>query len=61
EIDDRGALLVRPDRHIAWRASTRPESPRAVLADALRHALAREDGPAPSRGVEEPVESGAGA
>lgn len=61
EIDDRGALLVRPDRHIAWRASTRPQSPRAALADALHRALAREDGLAPATRVEEPVESGADA
>ncbi|HKR49580.1 MAG TPA: FAD-dependent monooxygenase [Pseudonocardiaceae bacterium] len=39
EIDDRGALLVRPDLHIAWRALTRPESVRDVLADAVRRAL----------------------
>lgn len=39
EIDDRGALLVRPDRHIAWRAHTRSPSPREVLAGALRQAL----------------------
>lgn len=40
ETDDRGALLVRPDRHIAWRAATRSESPREALASALRQALA---------------------
>lgn len=40
EIDDRGALLVRPDQHIAWRSLTRPSSPRDALAEALRHALA---------------------
>lgn len=39
EIDDRGALLVRPDRHIAWRSLTRPASPRDALADAVRQAL----------------------
>ena len=38
-IDDRGALLIRPDGHIAWRAHTRPTSPREALADALRQAL----------------------
>lgn len=41
EIDDRGALLVRPDRHIAWRALTRPKSPRDALGSALRQVLAR--------------------
>ena len=39
EIDDRGALLVRPDRYIAWRSFTRPSSPREALRDALRQAL----------------------
>lgn len=41
EIDDRGALLVRPDRHIAWRALTRPDSPTDALGAALRQALDR--------------------
>ncbi|HKR47693.1 MAG TPA: FAD-dependent monooxygenase [Paraburkholderia sp.] len=40
EIDDRGALLVRPDQHIAWRSFTRPSSPYDALADALRQTLA---------------------
>jgi 2,4-dichlorophenol 6-monooxygenase len=40
EIDDRGALLIRPDRHIAWRAHTRPDNPETALRTALRHALA---------------------
>lgn len=40
EIDDRGALLVRPDQHVAWRSRTRPSSPRDALAHALRKALA---------------------
>ena len=40
EIDDRGALLVRPDQHVAWRSHTRPSSPRDALAAALRQALA---------------------
>ena len=39
EIDDRGALLVRPDRFIAWRSAGRPESPEAVLRAAVRQAL----------------------
>ena len=41
ETDDRGALLVRPDRHIAWRSISRPASPRDALAEALRTALSR--------------------
>jgi len=30
-----GALLVRPDQHVAWRARTRPGDPAAALRDAL--------------------------
>jgi 2,4-dichlorophenol 6-monooxygenase len=41
EVDDRGALLVRPDRHIAWRSLTAVESPREALASALRTILDR--------------------
>ena len=40
EIDDRGALLVRPDRHIAWRSHTRPDHPEDALRAAVRQALA---------------------
>ena len=45
EIDDRGALLVRPDRHIAWRAHTRPDDPQGALRAAVRQALALTRGP----------------
>jgi 2,4-dichlorophenol 6-monooxygenase len=34
-----GALLVRPDQHIAWRADALPRSPAAELADALATVL----------------------
>jgi 2,4-dichlorophenol 6-monooxygenase len=54
EIDDRGALLIRPDRHIAWRAHTRPDNPETALRTALRHALALNDqttGPLPCEAV----------
>jgi 2,4-dichlorophenol 6-monooxygenase len=40
EIDDRGALLVRPDRHVAWRSVDRPQSPEDALRAALRQVLA---------------------
>jgi 2,4-dichlorophenol 6-monooxygenase len=40
EVDDRGALLVRPDRHIAWRSIDRPQSPEDALRAALRQVLA---------------------
>ncbi|MEU0265116.1 FAD-dependent monooxygenase [Nocardioides sp. NPDC006303] len=41
EVSDRGALLVRPDRVIGWRAADRSESPAAELRAALHHILAR--------------------
>jgi 2,4-dichlorophenol 6-monooxygenase len=44
EIDDRGALLVRPDRHIAWRAHSRPEDPEDALRTAVHQALRLDDG-----------------
>lgn len=37
--DTGGALLVRPDRHIAWRAATVPSDPAAELSAALRRLL----------------------
>ncbi|KAK5190007.1 hypothetical protein LTR72_008412 [Exophiala xenobiotica] len=39
ELGDRGALLVRPDRHIAWRSVNRPDDPTEALRGALRHIL----------------------
>ena len=36
-----GAVLVRPDRFIAWRHTTAAEDPHAVLADALGQVLGR--------------------
>jgi 2,4-dichlorophenol 6-monooxygenase len=33
--DARGALLVRPDRHIAWRTATEPTNPAAELSSVL--------------------------
>ncbi|WP_431972402.1 FAD-dependent oxidoreductase [Nocardia sp. bgisy134] len=39
EIGDRGALLVRPDRFIAWRSHGRPDSPEDALRGAIRQAL----------------------
>lgn len=39
EIGDDGVLLVRPDRHIAWRSFSCSESPVEVLGAALRSAL----------------------
>jgi hypothetical protein len=36
-----GAILVRPDRYVAWRQVTAADGPRAALADALGLVLAR--------------------
>ncbi len=35
EIDADGALLVRPDQHVAWRVATAPRDPETALAAAL--------------------------
>ncbi len=35
-----GALLVRPDQHVAWRAISRPEDPKGALSAALAALLA---------------------
>ncbi len=42
EVEESGALLVRPDKHVAWRAHTLPDDPRAVLHAALAQVLGRE-------------------
>lgn len=41
EITDRGALLIRPDRHIAWRSHDLPTDPEQALREALDQVLAR--------------------
>jgi 2,4-dichlorophenol 6-monooxygenase len=41
QIATDGAILVRPDRFIAWRHATASEDPRGALAAALSHVLAR--------------------
>ncbi|HEX4559298.1 MAG TPA: FAD-dependent monooxygenase [Mycobacterium sp.] len=41
EIDEDGALLIRPDKHIAWRARTMPADPQTALRDALATILGR--------------------
>jgi 2,4-dichlorophenol 6-monooxygenase len=35
EVEESGALLVRPDKHIGWRAVSLPDDPEAALRDAL--------------------------
>lgn len=41
EVEESGALLVRPDKHVAWRSRTLPEDPVGALRDALTHVLSR--------------------
>jgi 2,4-dichlorophenol 6-monooxygenase len=41
EIDESGALLVRPDKHVGWRAATLPDDPEAALRRALTAILGR--------------------
>lgn len=40
EIEDTGALLVRPDQIVAWRAASLPADPEAALDEALSQVLA---------------------
>lgn len=41
EVEDAGALLVRPDLHVAWRSQTRSDDPLAELRRVLGQILAR--------------------
>ncbi|MFF7475773.1 FAD-dependent monooxygenase [Streptomyces sp. NPDC008092] len=41
EVEESGVLLVRPDKHIAWRATTLPDDPEGRLRDALTAVLGR--------------------
>lgn len=41
EVDESGALLIRPDKHVAWRAMTMPADPAAALQTALAAVLGR--------------------
>ncbi len=40
-IDGTGALLVRPDQHVAWRVQTMPDDPAAALRSVLARVLGR--------------------
>ncbi|MDX6354765.1 MAG: 2,4-dichlorophenol 6-monooxygenase, partial [Streptomyces sp.] len=42
EVEEDGALLVRPDKHIGWRAARLPHDPEAALRAALSALLSRE-------------------
>lgn len=41
EVDESGALLVRPDKHIAWRSMALPDDPASELRAALTSVLGR--------------------
>lgn len=41
EVDESGALLVRPDKHIAWRSPQMPDNPTDALGAALAAVLGR--------------------
>jgi 2,4-dichlorophenol 6-monooxygenase len=41
EVDEGGAVLVRPDKHVAWRAPALPEEPGTRLREALLRVLGR--------------------
>jgi 2,4-dichlorophenol 6-monooxygenase len=43
DIGEEGCLLVRPDRHIAWRSAQLPDDPGAELRTVLRQVLALSD------------------
>ena len=45
EVSDSGALLVRPDRHIAWRIDQLPQDPTAALSGALQTVLGHQHVP----------------
>ncbi len=42
EVDEDGAVLVRPDKHIAWRAMRMPDSPHVALRSAVAQLLGRQ-------------------
>lgn len=41
EVSESGALLVRPDKHIAWRSNQLPDDPARELSTAMRSVLGR--------------------
>ncbi|ODU07468.1 MAG: hypothetical protein ABS81_01615 [Pseudonocardia sp. SCN 72-86] len=41
EVEESGAVLVRPDLHVGWRAHRLPDDPHGALLDALSRLLAR--------------------
>jgi 2,4-dichlorophenol 6-monooxygenase len=49
EIDDRGCILVRPDRFVAWRSHDLPQDPVQALRSVLSEILDRTSAEAESR------------
>lgn len=43
EVEESGAILVRPDSHVAWRAPVLAEDPVRTLGDVLRTVLGRDE------------------
>ncbi|MFE2216404.1 FAD-dependent oxidoreductase [Streptomyces canus] len=41
EVDESGVVLVRPDKHVAWRSMTMPEDPEGALRTAMRQILGK--------------------
>ncbi|MET9788999.1 FAD-dependent oxidoreductase [Streptomyces canus] len=41
EVEESGVVLVRPDKHIAWRSMTMPEDPEGALRTAMRQILGK--------------------
>ncbi|MEX0428543.1 FAD-dependent oxidoreductase [Nocardioides sp. DS6] len=41
EVEESGAVLVRPDKHVAWRSMSLPEDPESALRSALTQVLGR--------------------
>jgi 2,4-dichlorophenol 6-monooxygenase len=41
EVTEAGAVLVRPDKHIAWRSSGMVANPAETLTDVLKQVLSR--------------------
>jgi 2,4-dichlorophenol 6-monooxygenase len=41
EVSDAGCVLVRPDRHVAWRSHDAVDDPQATLDNVVRNLLDR--------------------
>src|SRR5207302_6251346 len=59
QVQSTGAVLVRPDRHVAWRAEEYSSEAASSLCDALQHLLARSSDPHHHAGAFEKAGGGA--